>query len=126
MKRLLIIAALLSVSGTASAQGIVPLFSHDLIGIPDKEGVMLTVGLAPGEASPVHRHNANVFVYVLEGTIVMQVKGAPPVTLSPGQTFYEAPDDIHVVGRNASNTMPAKFLVFFVKDKGKPAVVPVR
>ena len=126
MKRLLIICALLSVAGTAFAQDIVPLFSHDLIGVPGKEGVMVTVGLAPGEASPVHRHNANVFVYVLEGAIVMQVKGAAPVTLHPGQTFYEAPDDIHVVGRNASKTKPAKFLVFFVKDKGAPAVVPVR
>ncbi len=86
---------------------------------------MMTVEHAPGGSDPVHRHNAHAFVYVLEGSVVMQVKGGKQVTLTPGQTFYEGPADVHVVGRNASNTKPAKFLVFLVKDKGAPALVPV-
>lgn len=128
MKRMLIAAALLwSASATgAPAAKVTPLFTHDLSGIAGKEGMMLTVEFAPGAADPIHRHNANVFVYVLEGSIVMQVKGGAPATLRPGQTFYEGPDDIHIVGRNASMTRPAKFLVFFVKSKGMPAVVPVK
>ena len=85
---------------------------------------MLQVELAPGEASPVHRHNANVFVYVLAGSVVMQVKGGAAMTLQAGQTFYEAPEDVHVVGRNASQTETAKFLVFFVKNKGAPPMLP--
>ena len=86
---------------------------------------MITVEYAPGGADPIHRHNAHGFIYVLEGSIVMQVKGGKEVTLTPGQTFYEAPDYVHVVGRNASSTKPAKFLVFLVKDKGAPVLVPV-
>lgn len=85
---------------------------------------MITVEFPPGGADPVHRHNAHGFIYVLEGTVVMQVRGDKPVTLTPGQTFYEGPDDVHVVGRNASNTEPAKLLVFLVKDKGAPVLVP--
>ena len=100
--------------------------SKDLPDIPGKEGLMLMVEYPPGSSDPVHRHNADAFVYVLEGSILMQVKGGKEVTLTPGQTFYEAPDDIHVVGRNASQTKPAKFLVFMVKDKGAPALVPVK
>ena len=100
--------------------------SKDLTGIPSKEGLMLTVEYPPGGSDPVHRHNANAFVYVLEGSIVMQVQGGKETTLKPGQTFYEGPDDIHVVGRNASQTKPAKFVVFMVKDKGAPALVPVK
>ena len=103
-----------------------PLMSKDLAGIVGKEAVMLTVEYAPGESSNPHRHNANTFVYVLEGSIVMQVKGGKEVTLGPGETFYESPDDVHSVGRNASTTKPAKFLVFFVKDKGAAASVPVK
>jgi quercetin dioxygenase-like cupin family protein len=87
---------------------------------------MLTVEYAPGASSAAHRHNAHTFVYVLEGSIVMQVKGGTKVTLGPGQTFYESPADIHTVSRNASNTEAAKFLVLFVKDKGAPALVPVK
>ena len=86
---------------------------------------MLIVEYAPGGTDPVHRHDAHAFVYVLEGTIIMQVKGAVPVTLHPGQTFYEGPNDVHLVGRNASNTEPAKFLVVFVKNKGAPILTPV-
>jgi len=85
---------------------------------------MLIVDYPPGSVDPIHRHNAHGFIYVLEGSIVMQVRGGKEVTLTPGQTFYEGPDDVHVVGRNASQTKPAKFVVFFVKDKGAPVLVP--
>jgi quercetin dioxygenase-like cupin family protein len=105
---------------------VTPLVTKDLAGIAGKEAVMLTVEYAPGATSNKHRHNANTFVYVLEGSIVMQVEGGKPVTLGPGQTFYESPDDIHVVSKNASDTQPAKFLVFFVKDKGASSLVPVK
>ena len=100
--------------------------SKDLPDIPGKEGIMLTVEYPPGGSDPVHRHNADAFVYVLEGSVVMQVEGGKEVTLTPGQTFFEGHDDIHVVGRNASQTKPAKFLVFMVKDKGAPVLVPVK
>ena len=101
------------------------LMSKDLPDLPGKEGLMITVVYPPGSSDPVHRHNAHAFVYVLEGTIVMQVKGKKEVTLTPGQTFYEGPDDVHIVGRNASKTKPAKFVVFLVKNKNAPVLVPV-
>jgi quercetin dioxygenase-like cupin family protein len=91
---------------------------------PGKEVLMITVEYAPGGSDPVHRHNAQAFVYVLEGSVVMQVRGGKPATLTPGQTFYEGPDDVHIVGRNASDTKPAKFLVVFVKKNGAPVLVP--
>ena len=100
------------------------LMSTDLPNLPGKEGVMITVDYPPGSSDPIHRHGANAFVYVLEGSVVMQVRGGKQVTLTPGQTFYEGPDDVHVVGRNASDTTPAKFLVFLLKNKGAPALVP--
>lgn len=100
------------------------LIAKDLKEFPGREGVLITVEYPPGGADPVHRHNAHGFIYVLEGAVVMQVKGGEEVTLTPGQTFYEGPDDIHVVGRNASETEPAKFLVFLVKDKGAPVLMP--
>lgn len=99
--------------------------SKPLADLAGKEGLVLTVKYPPGGADSIHRHNAHAFVYVLEGSIVMQVKGGAAVTLKPGQGFYEAPDDIHVVGRNASQTEPAKFVVFLLKDRGAPAVIPV-
>ena len=102
------------------------LLSKDLTDLPNKEGLMITVEYPPGASDPVHRHNAHAFVYVLEGSVVMQVKGGKEVTLTPGQTFYEGPDDVHVVGRNASSTKPAKFVVFLVKDKGAPVSVPMK
>jgi quercetin dioxygenase-like cupin family protein len=102
------------------------LFSKDLPDVPGKEGLMLTVEYPPGASDPVHRHNADAFVYVLGGSIVMQVRGGKEVTLTPGQTFYEGPSDIHVVGRNASKTKPAKFVVFMVKEKGSPILIPVK
>jgi quercetin dioxygenase-like cupin family protein len=103
-----------------------PLITKELAGIAGKEATMLTVEYAPGASSSKHRHNAHTFVYVLEGSIVMQVAGGKETTLGPGQTFYESPDDIHAVSKNASATQPAKFLVFFVKEKGAPASTPVK
>ena len=103
---------------------VTPVFSKDLTDFPGKEGLMITVEYPPGGSDPIHRHNAHAFVYVLEGSIVMQVRGGKEVTLTPGQTFYEGPSDVHVVGRNASQTKPAKFVVFLVKDKGAPVLVP--
>jgi quercetin dioxygenase-like cupin family protein len=102
------------------------LFSKDLANIPGKEGVMMIVDYPPGSVDPIHRHNAHAFVYVLEGSIVMQVRGGKEVTLTPGQTFYEGPDDVHVVGRNASRIKPAKFVLVMVKDKGAPVLVPAK
>jgi quercetin dioxygenase-like cupin family protein len=102
------------------------LMSKDLTDLPGKEGLMLLIEYPPGSTDPIHRHNAHGFIYVLEGSIVMQVRGGKEVTLTPGQTFYEGPEDVHVVGRNASQTKPAKFVVFFVKDKGAPVLVPTK
>jgi quercetin dioxygenase-like cupin family protein len=101
------------------------LLSKDLPDFPGKEMSMITVEYPPGGSDPVHRHNAHGMIYVLEGTIVMQVKGGKEVTLNPGQTWYEGPNDIHTVGRNASKTKPAKFLVVFIKEKGAPILTPV-
>lgn len=96
---------------------VTPVMAQDLADFPGKEGLMITVDYAPGAADPVHRHLAHAFVYVLEGSIVMQVKGGKEVTLTAGQSFYEGPKDIHTVGRNASTTQPAKFLVLLIKKK---------
>jgi quercetin dioxygenase-like cupin family protein len=117
-------ACLMSTTLLAQEAKVTELMSKDLTNLPGKEGLMITVVYPPGSSDPIHRHNAHAFVYVLEGSIVMQVKGGKEVTLIPGQTFYEGPDDVHVVGRNASKTKPAKFVVFLVKDKGAPVVVP--
>jgi quercetin dioxygenase-like cupin family protein len=110
----------------AQEASVTSLMSKDLTDFPGKEGLVITVEYPPGGSDPVHRHNAHAFVYVLEGSVVMQVKGGKETTLTPGQTFYEGPDDVHVVGRNASSTKPAKFLVVLVKDKGAPVLVPVK
>jgi quercetin dioxygenase-like cupin family protein len=125
--RIIVVLACL-MSGTLLAQEakVAQLMSKDLANLPDKEGLMITVEYPPGSSDPIHRHNAHAFVYVLEGSIVMQVRGGKEVTLTPGQTFYEGPDDVHVVGRNASKTKPAKFVVFLVKDKGAPVLVPAK
>jgi len=104
---------------------VTPLLSKEFANIPGKEGTMLLVEFPPGSVDAVHRHDAHVFVYVLEGSIMMGVKGSKEVTLTAGQTFYENPNDIHTVGRNASTTESAKFLAVFVKDQGAPAVIPV-
>ena len=122
----LVLLGLMTGSAMAQEAKVAPLMSKALAENPGKEVLMITVEYPPGSVDPVHRHNAQAFVYVLEGSIVMQVKGGKEVTLTPGQTFYEGPDDIHVVGRNASATEPAKFLVVLIKDKGAPVVVPVQ
>jgi len=114
-----------AVTNQAPQASVTALTSKDLPEFPGKEVLMITVDYPPGSADPIHRHNAHAFVYVLEGSIIMQVKGGKEVTVTPGQTFYEGPDDIHVVGRNASSTKPAKFIVFLIKDKGAPVVTPV-
>jgi quercetin dioxygenase-like cupin family protein len=126
LKKVFALFYLLAAGLAAQQAKVTPLVSKDLTGIPGKEGTMITVEYAPGATDPVHRHNAHVFVYVLDGSVVMQVKGGREVTLGPGETFYESPQDVHVVSRNASKTQRAKFLVFFVKDKGAPALVPAK
>jgi len=134
MNKILSLVVLCLMTGAVMAQqptanqpaqaSVTPLTSRDLPDFPGKEVLMITVEYPPGSSDPIHRHNAHAFVYVLEGSIIMQVKGGKGVTLTPGQTFYEGPDDVHVVGKNASSTKPAKFVVFLVKDKGAPVVVP--
>jgi quercetin dioxygenase-like cupin family protein len=125
VKLMLVLLCLMTGTVMAQEPKVTTLLSKDLIDIPGKEVSMLTVEYPPGGADPIHRHNAHAFVYVLEGSIVMQVKGGKEVTLTAGQNFYEGPDDIHLVGRNASSTKPAKFVVFLVKNEGAPALVPV-
>src|SRR6266487_2272403 len=125
--KLVALVLLCLMTGTAVAQEpkVTPLMSKDLPEVLGKEALLITVEHAPGGSSAIHRHNAHAFVYVLEGSVVMQLKGGQDVTLTPGQTFYEGADDVHVVDRNASSTNPAKFLVFLIKNKGAPALVPV-
>jgi len=115
----------LSVAAEDTAH-VTPLMTKDLPNYPGKEGLMISVEYGPGGSSPIHKHEANAFVYVLEGSIVMQVKGQKEVTVSPGETFYESPTDIHLVSRNASKTKPAKFIVVLLKNTGAPAVIPVK
>jgi len=123
-KLVLMLVCLMSVTLEPKEAKVTPLLSKDLTDLSGKEGLMITVEYPPGSSDPIHRHNAHAFVYVLEGSIVMQVRGGKEMTLTPGQTFYEGPSDVHVVGRNASQTKPAKFVVFLVKEKGAPVLVP--
>ena len=130
-KSLLVSLCLVSLclrAGTLRAQQptVTSLMSQALTDMPGKEGLMITVEYAPGGSDPIHRHHAHAFLYVLEGAVVMQVQGGQEVTLTPGQTFYEGPNDVHIVGRNASSTQPAKFLVVLVKPQGAPVLVPVQ
>ena len=125
-KLVVMLVCLVSIPLEIKEAKVTPLQSKDLTEFPGKEGVMITVEYPPGSTDAVHRHNAHGFIYVLEGSIVMQVRGGKEVTLTPGQTFYEGPSDVHVVGRNASQTKPAKFVVFFVKGKGAPILVPAK
>jgi quercetin dioxygenase-like cupin family protein len=124
LKLMLVLPLLINSTLMAQEAKVTSLMSKDLTEFPGKEGLMITVDYPPGCSDPVHRHNAHGFIYVLEGSVVMQVKGGKEVTLTPGQSFYEGPKDVHVVGRNASNTKPAKVVVFLVKDKGAPVLVP--
>ena len=126
MKKILFILFLTCSPLIAQDAKVIPLMSKDLADYPGKEGLMISVVYPPGASDPIHRHNAHAFLYVLEGSIVMQVKGGEPVTLTPGQTFYEGPNDVHIVGRNASKTKPAKFIVFLLKDKDAPVLIPVK
>ena len=118
-------AVLMFAAVSAEAADVKELFAIDLADYAGKEGRMIEVSYPPGARDMVHRHDAHAFVYVLEGQIVMQLKGQPPVTLKAGQTFYEGPTDIHVVGRNASNTEPARFVVVLLKAKGAAILTPV-
>jgi quercetin dioxygenase-like cupin family protein len=122
----LILLCLMTGTATAEEAKVMSLMSKDLTENPGKEVQMITVEYAPGGTDPIHRHNAHAFVYVLTGSIVMQLRGGNEVTLTPGQTFYEGPDDVHVVGRNASTTEPAKFVVVLVKDRGAPILTVVK
>jgi quercetin dioxygenase-like cupin family protein len=129
MKTTLVALALLCLMpGTALAQEpkVTSLMSKDIPESPGREVLMITVEHAPGGSSAIHRHNAHAFVYVLEGSVVMQLKGGQQVTLTPGQSFYEGPNDVHLVDRNASSSRPAKFLVVLIKNKGAPALVPAQ
>jgi quercetin dioxygenase-like cupin family protein len=124
-------AASLAFSSSAAAADkreavVTPLLNKQFANIPGKEGLMILVEYPPGYVGTVHRHDAHAFVYVLEGSIVMGLKGSKEVTLTPGQTFYEGPNDVHTVGRNASATKPAKFTVVLVKDTGAPVLTPVK
>ena len=125
-KLILALACLISTTLVAQEAKVTQLLSKDLTNLPGKEGLMIIVEYPPGSSDPIHRHNAHAFIYVLEGSIVMQVRGGKETTLTPGQTFYEGLNDVHIVGRNASQTQPAKFVVFFVKDKGAPVLVPAK
>ena len=132
MKRIsgsLVVAALPlggALAQTAAQPVVVPIMQKDLPDMPGKEMLMLSVEYPPGAVEHVHRHDASAFVYVLEGTIVEGVRGGKEVTLTPGQAFYEGPNDVHTIGRNASATKPAKFVVVLVKKKGVDAVLPAR
>src|SRR5262249_15144267 len=127
---LALIASVGLVAGLAQAAAphaeVREVMTKELSDLPGKEGLMLIVTYPPGSADEIHRHDAHAFVYVLEGSVVMQLKGGPEVTLKPGETFYEGPQDIHIVGRNASTTKPAKFVVLLIKNQGVPAVLPVK
>jgi quercetin dioxygenase-like cupin family protein len=125
-KIILALACLMSSTLVAQEAKVTQLMSKDLANLSGKEVLMVTVEYPPGSSDPIHRHNAYGFIYVLEGSIVVQVRGGKKMTLTPGQTFYEGPDDVHIIGRNASQTKPAKFVVFFVKDKGAPILVPAK
>src|SRR5262245_27546491 len=118
-------ASLIASTLFAQEAQVTPIMSKDLPDFPSKEVQMITVVYPPGSSDPIHRHNAHAFVYVLEGSVVMQLNGGKEVTLKPGQSFYEGPKDIHTVGRNASTTKPAKFIVVLITDKGAPVLVPV-
>ncbi len=126
MYKLLIALCLTGTVAAAQEAKVTPLMTQELVGLDGKEGTMIVVEYAPGKSDGKHRHNAHTFVYVLEGAVVMQVKGGKEVTLGPGQTFYESPEDVHTASRNASTTAPAKFLVFFVKPQGAPLTEPVK
>jgi quercetin dioxygenase-like cupin family protein len=123
----LVVSAEFTAPAHAAPQPIVvPIMQKDVADVPGREMLMLSVEYPPGAVETIHRHDAYAFVYVLEGSIIEQVRGGNEVTLTPGQTFYEGPNDVHAVGRNASTTKPAKFLVVMLKKKGVDAVLPAK
>ena len=122
----LVLLCMMTSPSMAQEATVTSLKLKELTDVLGKELLMITVEYPPGGSDPVHRHNAQAFLYVLEGSVVMQVKGGKEVTLTPGQTFYEGTDDVHIVGRNSSSTKPAKFLVLLVKKKGAPVLVPAK
>ena len=129
MKRTAALVLSLSLAGSvlpAQTDPVKTLMTQDLSGVPGREVSMITVDYPAGASTPAHTHHAQALVYVLEGSIVMQAKGKEPVTLTKGQTWYEGPDDVHLVSRNASDSVPAKYLVFMVKDKGAPILTPMK
>ncbi len=126
MKTILILLWLVPGALMAQQGKVTSLLSRDLTDLPGKEVLMITVEYPPGGSDPIHRHNAHGFIYVLEGSVVMGVKGGKPMTLTAGQTFYEGPNDIHTIGHNASKTEPAKFVVFLLKEKDAPILIPVK
>src|ERR1044072_9233493 len=128
MKKIIVSIAIayltaVQIAPAAPAVEVKELMTKSFPDIPGKEGLVLMVTYPPGSADEIHRHNAHAFVYVLEGAIVMQLRGAEPVTVKAGETFYEGPNDVHIVGRNASDSKPAKFVVFLVKKQGVPAFI---
>jgi len=123
---LLLTACSAQAKQSAPAAIVKEVMTKELADYPGKEALMLTVVYPPGSVDPVHRHHAHAFVYVLEGSIIMGVRGGKTVTLTPGQTFYEGPNDVHTIGRNASRTKPAKFVVLLLKDSRTPAVIPAK
>lgn len=122
----LVWVCLMSATLMGQEANVIPLISKELTKCPGEEAVMISVEYPPGHSDEIHRHNANTFVYVVEGSVVMQLRGGKEVTLTQGETFYEGPEDVHIVGRNASKTKPARFVVFFVKRKSAPITVPVK
>ena len=124
--RLYLAALLMLAAVPGEAADVKELFGIDLADYPGKEGRLIEVSYPPGAQDVVHRHDAHAFVYVLEGQIIMQLKGQAAVALKAGQTFYEGPADVHVVGRNASNTEPARFVVVLLKSKAAPILTPVK
>jgi quercetin dioxygenase-like cupin family protein len=126
MKKILLMMLLVSSPLIAQEAKVASLMVKPLPDFPGKDVTVLRVEYPPGSSDPVHRHNAHGFIYVMEGSIVMAVNGAQPVTVTAGQMFYEGPNDVHTIGRNASRTVPARFLVFLLKDKDAPVLIPVK
>lgn len=125
MRKLLLLAPFVfGLAHASDGKVITPMLLKELTDLPGKEALMLTVDYAPGSEDAVHRHDAHAFLYVLQGSVVMQLQGSEPVTLKAGQVFYEGPKDLHLVGRNASKTEPAKFVVVLIKNRGVEAVLP--
>src|SRR5690348_15018055 len=97
MMKAFIALSMIATAAVAEDTKVTPVITKELSGIPGKEATIVTVEYAPGASSAEHRHNAHTFVYVLEGSVIMSVNGGREVTLGPGETFYESPEDVHTV-----------------------------